>query len=176
MTVIDELAAAFEQTAHAHHEAYADVDGADPDWALWYADRIKPRFDELLSAPLSKIEIVALLFSLAAEHEARGGDAPWPRFYAELTAERFVDVQGETLALYEFESCPYCRRVRRVIDELKVDVALRDVLREPKWRDELLSVRGRATVPVLRCESPDGTARWLPESRDIIAYLRRRYG
>lgn len=175
MTAIDELTKAFQDTAHAHHEAFAAVDGVDPDWAIWYAERLAPRFAALLDAPQSRSEIVGLLLSLATEHEARGEGVPWARFYAEQTATRFIAAGQETLALYQFPSCPYCAMVLRTIDELGIDVELRDVLREPKWRDELISVRGRGTVPVLQCVSVEGQVRWLPESRDIIKYLRKRF-
>ena len=76
------------------------------------------------------------------------------------------------LALYYYERCPYCVRV---LDELRLhdrEVELRHVLREPAYRQELFAVRGRGTVPVLRIECPEGEVRWLPESRDIVAYLR----
>ncbi|MEM6992966.1 MAG: glutathione S-transferase N-terminal domain-containing protein, partial [Myxococcota bacterium] len=120
-------------------------------------------------------EIVALLLSLAQEHAARGGETPWPRYYAELTVERYVAAQAEGLSLYHFQSCPFCRMVTRTIDELGISVELRDVMAEPKWRAELIAARGRATVPVLRCVSPNGAVRWMPESRDIIKYLRDRH-
>ena len=176
MSVIEDLTTAFQQVADAHHEAYAAVDGADPDWAIWYAAHLKPRFDELLSAELPESEIVSLLLALAQEHQARGHGDPWPRFYAQLTAERFVAASEETLALYQFSSCPYCHLVRQVIEELDLQIELRDIAEERKWYDELVAARGRATVPVLRCEDPRGAVRWMPESRDIIRYLRRRYG
>ena len=64
----------------------------------------------------------------------------------------------------------------RVIEELDLDVELRHVYAEPKYRDELIEARGRGTVPVLWIQSPDGEVRWMPESLDIIEYLRRMYG
>lgn len=176
MSIVDDLAKVYEQTGHAHHEAFAAVDGVDPDWAIWYAGYLKPRFDDALDVQLSRSEIVALVQSLQQEHEARAADQPWPRFYATQTAERFVGADQETYALYHSASCPYCVMVRRTIDELGVSVELRDLAQEPKWREELLAARGRGTVPVLRCESPDGAVRWMPESRDIIRYLRKRSG
>ena len=87
-----------------------------------------------------------------------------------------MSTPDETLSLYQTPYCPYCVIVRRVIDELGLDVELRDVAREPKYRQELYAVRGRGTVPVLRREDADGSVHWLPESRDIIHYLRDRYG
>lgn len=75
------------------------------------------------------------------------------------------------LALYHFMSCPYCARVRRVIDELDLDVELRDIDHEPAHLAALVKARGVRTVPVLRITS-DAEDRWMPESADIVAYLR----
>jgi hypothetical protein len=34
---VERLAALFKQTGEAHHEAFLDTDGDDPEWPLWYA-------------------------------------------------------------------------------------------------------------------------------------------
>jgi glutathione S-transferase len=81
----------------------------------------------------------------------------------------------ETLYLYETRWCPFCVRVRLVVRQLGLEIGSRDIAREPRFRAELLAARGRATVPVLRIVGPEGE-RWLPESRDIIRYLRSRFG
>lgn len=80
---------------------------------------------------------------------------------------------GERLALYHYDGCPFCTTVRREIDRLGVDVELRDVF-EPEHRAALREARGRTTVPVLRVESRDED-RWMPESRDIVRWLRERF-
>lgn len=79
------------------------------------------------------------------------------------------------LALYHFEGCPYCELVRDVIDELRLDVELRDIRRDPTHRDTLLAARGRQTVPVLEVTAADGATSLMPESRDIAHWLRERY-
>lgn len=78
------------------------------------------------------------------------------------------------LALYHYDACPYCARVREAIAELGVEVELRDVLETPEHRRELVRARGRGTVPVLRIEDEDGV-RWTAESRDIVRWLWRTY-
>jgi len=89
-----------------------------------------------------------------------------------MSARQQID---EAFALYHFEGCPYCTRVRKVLDELDLDVELRDTLYDGDNAAELVQATGRQTVPVLRIEQPDGSVRWLPESADIIAYLRKRF-
>jgi hypothetical protein len=33
----------FRETGEAHHQAYIETDGADPEWPLWYADYLRER-------------------------------------------------------------------------------------------------------------------------------------
>ncbi len=75
------------------------------------------------------------------------------------------------LALYHYTTCFFCLRVRRAISSMGIDAELRNIHKEARWRDELLSVTGRTTVPVLRIESEDGEVQWMAESRDIVDYL-----
>lgn len=86
---------------------------------------------------------------------------------------------GETvsgLALYVSPGCFYCSRVTRALSELGVALEVRDTWADPRYRQELTAALGRGTVPVLRIEETDGTVRWLPESLDIIAWLKARFG
>ncbi len=76
------------------------------------------------------------------------------------------------LILYHFESCPYCEIVREAIDRLKVpDVEYRDILGEPKYRDELVAMNGKRQVP---CLVIDGKP--MLESADIVKFLETHFG
>lgn len=33
-----QLEGLFNEVGEAHHQAYIETDGADPEWPLWYAD------------------------------------------------------------------------------------------------------------------------------------------
>lgn len=173
--IVARLAELFVETGQAHHRAFIETDGADPNWPLWYGEYLAPRLPELTGAELTQSAIVEFVREAESEHQARDPDAAWPAFYAKLFVDRFVAAEGETLALYHLSTCPFCLRVRRVIDRLGVDIELRDIMENPRYREELIAARGRATVPVLRCTA-DGKDRWMPESRDIIAYLEKRFG
>ncbi|MCK0746012.1 glutaredoxin family protein [Chromohalobacter nigrandesensis] len=89
-------------------------------------------------------------------------------------AQQEVDRQAQYLALYHFEGCPFCTRVRRVLQRLNVELALHDINRDPEARQALITGGGKKTVPCLRIER-DGAITWLYESRDIIDYLEKRF-
>jgi glutathione S-transferase len=77
----------------------------------------------------------------------------------------------ESYQLFKYDSCPFCMRVRAFLQQEGLDIPLRDTMRDPAARRELIAGGGRGTVPCLRIES--GTSvRWLYESLDIIEYLR----
>lgn len=80
--------------------------------------------------------------------------------------------QMPALSLYQRPSCSYCVQVRSAAERMGIALELRDVRQEPRWREELVAARGRAAVPVLRIDGVGGTTRWLPESLDIIRYLK----
>lgn len=80
----------------------------------------------------------------------------------------------ESYVLYQYESCPFCYRVRRFLDHAGLQIESRDILRNPDARRALTEGGGSATVPCLRIER-NGTVRWLYESLDIVDYLSRRF-
>jgi glutaredoxin 2 len=84
-----------------------------------------------------------------------------------------TEFRADQLILYHFNGCPYCVMVLANIERLGVDVELREIFEDSRYRDELIEACGRATVPVLRIKSPDGSERWMPESRDIVRYLEK---
>jgi len=166
-------------TGRAHHKAFEVTDGADPDWPIWYAEYSIDTFAEQFGMNFTRSQLIYCLMNADFEHEARAPDSEWPEFYANEIVERFApsEVPAEDkLALYHFNGCPYCSMVRSAIDRLGIDVELRDIFQNVQQRDDLVKVRGRATVPVLRITSPDGESRWVPESRDIVSYLQETYG
>lgn len=167
------LEATLQETAQAHEQAHADT--KDPEWPLWYAQRLKAPLNEKLCQSLTLSQWVHLLVTLDQAQRVEAPKTPWASFYADQLLERFVPETGENLALYQTEWCPYCVLVRDTIDKLGIKIELRDIWTEPKHREDLVAARGRATVPVLRCTSSTGD-RWMPESRDIVRYLEQRFG
>lgn len=81
----------------------------------------------------------------------------------------------KTLVLYEYDSSPYCKRVREMINLLDLTVEYRPCpgARNGKFSKQLYEKTGRQTVPYL--EDPN-TGVGMFESDDIIEYLLDAYG
>ena len=75
----------------------------------------------------------------------------------------------ENTILYTREFCPYCVRVRTVMDELDVDIEIRDLNDDNIYREELIAGGGKQQVPCLYFKNED---EWMYESADIIDYIR----
>jgi len=169
----------FRESERQHLAAFADIDGDDPEWPLWYADHLQTPLGQALDTEFYKSQLIYCLMTANFEHIARAPDSDWAEFFANQFMEHYAPsatALEDQLALYYWPSCPFCVRVMNVIDRLGLDVDMRHVLKDRARREELVQARGRATVPVLRIESPDGTVRWMPESLDIIHYLENMYG
>jgi hypothetical protein len=87
MTRADEtrIAALLDEAAETHHRVYRITDGADDDWASWYAAWLLDlsELPGLLGKRPIRSHLVHALVQLDRDHAARGGDEPWPRFYAQ---------------------------------------------------------------------------------------------
>ena len=172
-TTRESLARLFRATETAHRAA---TGGDDPDWPLWYAERLRGPLSDALGVTFTKSEIVRCLLTMYDEREVRADLRAWPEFAAERFVECFAESESaadDRLALYYSQGCAYCHRVLAAIERLDLDVELRDIFAEPADRHDLVAARGRGTVPVLRITAPDGSDRWMPESRDIVRYLER---
>jgi glutathione S-transferase len=81
---------------------------------------------------------------------------------------------AQLLELYEFESCPFCRKVRDALTELDLDAIVYPC---PKGgtvhRPNAVAAGGKAQFPYL-VDPNTGTR--LYESDDIVAYLFKTYG
>jgi len=86
-----------------------------------------------------------------------------------------VDAATEKLALYHYDSCWFCGRVRAEIDRLRLKIELRNIHRDREYHAELVREGGSGTVPCLQIETGDGGVEWLYESSDIVAYLDDRF-
>jgi glutaredoxin len=89
--------------------------------------------------------------------------------------QQAIDEETSALALYYYETCMFCIRVRRTIARLGLKIELRNIRAVPAYREHLLQGGGKSTVPCLLIHKEDGSTEWLYESQTIIDYLERRF-
>lgn len=80
----------------------------------------------------------------------------------------------KTLELYEFEGCPFCKKVREAICILDLDVMVYPCPKEgTTWRPKAIELGGKKQFPFL---VDPNTGKQMYESDDIINYLFKEYG
>jgi hypothetical protein len=86
---IDAISALLNEAGETHHRVYRIVDGADPDWASWYADWLinLSELPQLLGERPVRSELVYLLVSLDKQYMAENPDEPWEGYYARHIAQ-----------------------------------------------------------------------------------------
>ncbi|WP_164855884.1 glutathione S-transferase N-terminal domain-containing protein [Lujinxingia sediminis] len=81
---------------------------------------------------------------------------------------------AKALELYEFEGCPYCRKVREAMSELDLEFINRTCAKgDETKRARAVELSGKAQFPLLVDPNTDTV---LLESEAIIAYLHEHYG
>lgn len=86
-----------------------------------------------------------------------------------------VDRACQSLALYQFNTCPFCIKVRQEMRRLSLPIEKRDAQHDSAHRDALLQGSGATKVPCLKITETNGQTRWLQDSNAIVAYLRERF-
>ena len=71
--------------------------------------------------------------------------------------------------LYQFDSCPYCQKVKRYMQKAGITLPMKNTLL-PGVAEELIAIGGKDQVP---CLVIDGAAMY--ESDDIIQYLKENF-
>jgi glutaredoxin len=94
----------------------------------------------------------------------------------EPAAQATVDLQCQTMALYQFSTCPFCIKVRQEMRRLSLPIEKRDAQHHSANRAELLQGSGASKVPCLKITDSQGKALWLLDSDAIVAYLRAQFG
>jgi glutathione S-transferase len=78
------------------------------------------------------------------------------------------------LEVYEFEGCPYCRRLREELSELDLDALVYPCPEGgTRFRPRVLAMGGKRRFPYL---VDPNTGRSMYESSDIVSHLRETYG
>lgn len=87
-TRIQQIVALLEETGRAHHQAFIESDGADPEWALWYATHLQKPLSDLLNLEFTRSLIVYELVRMNKTAEV--GNAPWPEVYAMELMDKYA--------------------------------------------------------------------------------------
>ena len=79
------------EAAETHHRVYRITDGADDDWATWYARWLVElsELPDLLGRRPARSELTYLLVLLDKEIATTPGE-PWPRYYARRLLEQLA--------------------------------------------------------------------------------------
>jgi glutaredoxin len=93
----------------------------------------------------------------------------------DAAAQAAVDLQCQSLALYQFNTCPFCIKVRQEMRRLSLPIEKRDAQHHVANREELLQSSSATKVPCLKITEPNGETRWLQDSKVIVDYLRTRF-
>ena len=86
-----------------------------------------------------------------------------------------VDQQCKSLTLYQYQTCPFCIKVRQEMSRLSLNIQRIDAQHEGPDRQALLKGGGQTKVPCLKITDKVGKTQWLYDSEKIIAYLRGRF-
>lgn len=90
-TSIREISQLLHDAAETHHRVFRIVDGADDDWASWYADWLinLSELPVLLKTKPVRSELVYLLVALDKQYISDNPDEPWESYYASRMLDHF---------------------------------------------------------------------------------------
>jgi hypothetical protein len=79
------------EAAETHHRVFRISDGADDDWASWYAQWLVTlsELPELLGGKVVRSELTWLLVGSDKEYTERGPDQRWEDYYAQELVRHF---------------------------------------------------------------------------------------
>lgn len=90
-------------------------------------------------------------------------------------AQEAVDKLTANMALYQFEACPFCVKVRRQLRKHALNIELRDAKNDVALKEELITQGGKHKVPCLRIDNGSDPVTWLYESKDILDFLQAEF-
>ena len=87
----DQISRLLHEAGETHHRVFRIVDGADDDWASWYADWLinLSELPALLGVKPVRSELVYQLVALDKEYTAQPQEQPWEAYYATRIRSHF---------------------------------------------------------------------------------------
>ncbi len=88
---LEHISGLLHEAGETHHRVFRIVDGADDDWASWYAQWLidLSELPGLLGSRPVRSELVYLLVSLDKQYTAENPAEPWERYYAREVLRHF---------------------------------------------------------------------------------------
>jgi hypothetical protein len=88
---VESISTLLHEAGETHHGVFRIVDGADDDWASWYADWLVSlsELPAALGVKPVRSELTYLLVSLDKQYTADGPAEPWEDYYAQRIADHF---------------------------------------------------------------------------------------
>jgi hypothetical protein len=88
---VEQVSRLLQEASETHHRVFRIVDGADDDWASWYAQWLidLSELPELLATRPVRSELIYLLVSLDKQYTAGQPGESWELYYAREILRHF---------------------------------------------------------------------------------------
>jgi hypothetical protein len=88
---LEQIRGLLHEASETHHRVFRIVDGADDDWASWYAQWLidLSELPDLLGVRPVRSELIFLLVSLDKQFAAEAPGEPWETYYARQILRHF---------------------------------------------------------------------------------------
>ena len=86
------------EAAETHHQVFRITDGADDDWASWYAQWLVTlsELPQVLGGTVVRSELTYQLVRLDKEYTERRSDQRWEDYYAQELLRQFNPAESPT--------------------------------------------------------------------------------
>ena len=87
----EQISSLLHEAGETHHRVFRIVDGADDDWASWYAQWLidLSELPDLLGARPVRSELIYVLVSSDKQYTTENPAEPWESYYARRIAGHF---------------------------------------------------------------------------------------
>jgi hypothetical protein len=79
----------FKEAGQAHHQAFLGANGADENWAAWYAEYLQGPLNFLFGVMISKEDLTEMLTAFDKKHQMDTSNTLWADYYARLFLEHY---------------------------------------------------------------------------------------
>jgi len=95
-TTPEQISQLLHEAGETHHRVFRIVDGADENWASWYAEWLinLSELPTLLDTKPVRSELIYLLVSLDKQYSADHPRQAWESYYAQRIVDHFSPAKG----------------------------------------------------------------------------------